>query len=44
MDKEKRLSMLVGSAELSIVEVMERIDANAKGILFLIGEQRELVG
>lgn len=44
MDKEKRLSMLIGSVGLSIVEVMERIDANANGILFLIGKQRELVG
>lgn len=44
MDKEKRLSMFIGTVDLSIVDVMERIDANANGILFLIGEQQELVG
>ncbi|MCI9435792.1 MAG: NTP transferase domain-containing protein [Lachnospiraceae bacterium] len=36
--------MFIGTIGLSIVDVMERIDANANGILFLIGEQRELVG
>lgn len=43
-DKEKRLSMFIGTAKLSIVDVMERIDANANGILFLVGEQQELIG
>lgn len=43
MDRE-RLSMFLGTVGLSIVDVMERIDVNANGILFLIGDQQELVG
>ena len=35
---------LCGSASLTIVEAMEKIDANAKGILFITSEDEKLIG
>lgn len=43
MSKERILD-LCGKASLTIVEAMEKIDANAKGILFIISEDEKLVG
>lgn len=43
MSKERLLN-LCGSASLTIVEAMEKIDANAKGILFITTEDDKLVG
>lgn len=43
MSKERLLN-LCGSASLTIVEAMERIDANAKGILFITTEEDKLIG
>lgn len=43
MSKE-RLMDLCGNASLTIVEAMEKIDANAKGILFITTEDNKLVG
>ena len=39
-----RLSKYIGTETLSIVDAMERIDANAKGILFITDEQGILKG
>lgn len=41
---KNRLSDLCGSASLTIVEAMEKIDANARGILFITTENNKLVG
>ena len=43
MNKERLLD-LCGKASLTIVEAMEKIDANAKGILFITTEADVLVG
>lgn len=43
MSKE-RLVDLCGSASLTIVEAMEKIDTNAKGILFITSEDNKLIG
>lgn len=43
MSKE-RLEGLCGQASLTVVEAMEKIDANAKGILFITTGEKKLVG
>lgn len=43
MNKE-RLSNFIGSNSLSIVDAMELIDSNAKGILFIVDNDGKLVG
>ncbi len=43
MSKE-RIVNLCGMASLTVVQAMERIDANAKGILFITKEDETLVG
>lgn len=43
MSKE-RVTNLCGKASLTVVEAMERIDANEKGILFIISEDERLIG
>ena len=43
MDME-RINDFIGSESLSIVDAMEKIDYNAKGILFIIDEAGKLVG
>ena len=41
---KERLLNLCGKASMTIVEAMERIDANAKGILFITSDNDDLVG
>ena len=41
MNKEQ-LTRFLGLGTLSIVEVMEEIDANAHGILFIVNEKDKL--
>jgi len=43
MNKES-LSAFIGEKSLSIVEAMEKIDANVRGILFVTDENKRLVG
>ena len=43
MQKE-RMSKYIGEVSLSIVEAMSKIDANSKGILFIVDAQGKLVG
>lgn len=43
MNKE-RLNKFIGNTKLSIVDAMEKIDANAKGILFIVDDTNSLVG
>ena len=43
MNKE-RLNLFCGREELKLVEAMERIDANARGILFVVNENGQLIG
>lgn len=40
----ERINSFIGSASLSIVDAMEKIDVNAKGILFIVDENKCLVG
>lgn len=41
---DEQLKNLIGSPEMTIVDAMEAIDHNAKGILFVTDEGRHLVG
>lgn len=41
---KKRLEGLTGTLDLSIAETMEKIDRNARGILFIVDENRRLAG
>lgn len=43
MNKD-RISRFVGNSSLTVVDAMEKIDANAKGILFIVDNNRELIG
>lgn len=43
MNREN-LGMLIGKKQLNIVEAMEKIDANVRGILFIADEEKRLVG
>lgn len=43
MNKD-RIAEFCGEASLKIVEAMEKIDLNARGILFVINEKKELMG
>lgn len=43
MDKE-RLTGFIGTLDLSIAETMEKIDQNARGILFIVDEEKRLIG
>ena len=43
MNKE-RVAKMCGKASLKIVEAMEKIDLNARGILFIINDKEELSG
>lgn len=43
MNKE-RIKKFIGNTDMTIVEVMEKIDVNAKGILFIIDKKEILVG
>lgn len=36
----KNLSAFIGESSLSIVEAMEKIDVNVRGILFVIDEEK----
>lgn len=38
------LGRFIGNRQMSIVEAMEKIDANVKGILFVVDEEKRLVG
>ena len=40
----KNLSAFIGESSLSIVEAMEKIDVNVRGILFVVNEEKKLVG
>ena len=40
----KNLSAFIGESSLSIVEAMEKIDVNVRGILFVIDEEKKLIG
>lgn len=42
--KSNQIKKYIGSELLSIVDAMERIDDNAKGILFIVDEQEHLIG
>lgn len=39
-----RLRKFIGISDISIVDSMARIDANAKGILFIVNQDKELIG
>lgn len=41
---KKRILDLCGNASMTIVEAMEKIDTNAKGILFITSEDNKLMG
>lgn len=43
MDKE-HLDKLIGKTSMTIVQAMEKIDINAKGILFITDDEQSLVG
>ncbi len=43
MDKEQ-IAQFLGTPELSVAAAMERIDCNAKGILFLVDDRKRLMG
>ena len=43
MNKE-HLEKFIGTTKMTIVDAMGKIDINAKGILFLVDEQRVLLG
>lgn len=43
MSKEN-LSAFIGESSLSIVEAMEKIDANVRGILFVTDKEKKLIG
>lgn len=43
MTKEQ-LNTFLGISTLNIVEAMQRIDANAHGILFIVNEKNKLLG
>lgn len=43
MNKE-RIAKMCGMASLKVVEAMEKIDLNARGILFIINDKEELTG
>ena len=40
----ERINMFCGQGEMKPVDAMERIDANARGILFVVNEKRQLMG
>ena len=40
----ERINNFIGNNKLSVVEAMERIDINAKGILFIVDEDNVLIG
>ena len=40
----RNLSAFIGESSLSIVEAMEKIDVNVRGILFVIDEEKKLIG
>lgn len=42
--EENKLSCFVGSYSLTILDAMEKIDANSKGILFITDENQRLLG
>ena len=42
--KKDILALLVGDTSLSIVEAMNKIDANSKGVLFIVDSNKKLVG
>lgn len=41
---EERITKFIGNIEMSIVDAMEKIDINAKGILFIVDKEETLVG
>ena len=43
MDKEQ-IAMFLGTSAMTVVDAMEKIDKNAKGILFIVDEGENLVG
>lgn len=43
MDKEK-IPMFIGKPSMTVVDAMEKIDKNGKGILFLVNEKGTLIG
>lgn len=40
----ERIMQFIGSTDISIVEAMEKIDINAKGILFIVNEKEQICG
>ena len=43
MEKNK-LNSFIGGDHLSIVDAMEKIDINTKGILFIVNKEKKIVG
>lgn len=43
MNKE-RIKAFCGHISMKLVEVMERIDANARGVLFIVDDEKKIVG
>lgn len=42
--KNERLKQYIGTEELTVVEAMQKIDINSKGILFIIDKKERLIG
>lgn len=42
--KNEQLNQYIGTEEITIVEAMQKIDANCKGILFIIDKEERLIG
>ena len=43
MDQTKMLQ-LIGNEKITVVEAMSKIDKNAKGILFIVNSENQLIG
>ena len=42
--KNEQLNQYIGTEEITIVEAMQKIDDNCKGILFIIDKEERLIG